>query len=418
MIQQPLPLSAKSFFANEYFSNKPTKNILLIFASEDNAINSHKQLLFFAQSIKTSNILYFPSFDTIPYDRISPQSNILSERANALSYLATNNEKKLVVTNAVNLLSKLPPSEFLVKSFLKLHNKMKFSAGKLAEFLVHNGFTRSSSSIDSGEFSVRGEIVDIILPGYKGYRINFSWDHIESIREFDIDSQISTNSCTELIINSASEVILNLETIKNFRDNYLKAFGVNYVNSPLYESVIEGKKFQGYEHLSPLFYNSFSSLINYLDDPIIIYDNLSLQSIIEQENNYTDLYRSRIESNKIKLNTFYPALPPEQIYFTSKEIQTLLEQDKNILISPEDSSYAYSLEKIIATSFIEDKTVFDKLFEIIENNNTKIPIIFCQSKSNLERLKSLINSYSREIYRDRQSTTGKNWCDKSCICPT
>ncbi|WP_367364136.1 transcription-repair coupling factor [Candidatus Tisiphia endosymbiont of Nedyus quadrimaculatus] len=396
MIQQPLPLSAKSFFANEYFSNKPTKNILLIFASEDDAINSHKQLLFFAQSIKTSNILYFPSFDTIPYDRISPQSNILSERANALSYLATNNEKKLVVTNAVNLLSKLPPSEFLVKSFLKLHNKMKLSAGKLAEFLVHNGFTRSSSSIDSGEFSVRGEIVDIVLPGYKAYRINFSWDHIESIREFDIDSQISTNSCTELIINSASEVILNLETIKNFRDNYLKAFGVNYVNSPLYESVIEGKKFQGYEHLSPLFYNYFSSLINYLDDPIIIYDNLSLQSILEQENNYTDLYRSRIESNKIKLNTFYPALPPEQIYFTSQEIQTLLEQDKNILISPEDSSYAYSLEKIIATSFIEDKTVFDKLFEIIENNNTKIPIIFCQSKSNLERLKNLINSYSRE----------------------
>ncbi|WP_341758224.1 transcription-repair coupling factor [Candidatus Tisiphia endosymbiont of Ditula angustiorana] len=396
MIQQPLPLSAKSFFANEYFSNKPTKNILLIFASEDDAINSHKQLLFFAQSIKTSNILYFPSFDTIPYDRISPQSNILSERANALSYLATNNEKKLVVTNSVNLLSKLPPSEFLVKSFLKLHNTMKLSAGKLAEFLVHNGFTRSSSSIDSGEFSVRGEIVDIVLPGYKAYRINFSWDHIESIREFDIDSQISTNSCTELIINSASEVILNLETIKNFRDNYLKAFGVNYVNSPLYESVIEGKKFQGYEHLSPLFYNSFSSLINYLDDPIIIYDNLSLQSILEQENNYTDLYRSRIESNKIKLNTFYPALPPEQIYFTSQEIQTLLEQDKNILISPENSSYAYSLEKIIATSFIEDKTVFDKLFEIIENNNTKIPIIFCQSKSNLERLKSLINSYSRE----------------------
>jgi transcription-repair coupling factor (superfamily II helicase) len=93
MIQQPLPLSAKSFFANEYFSNKPTKNILLIFASEDDAINSHKQLLFFAQSIKTSNVLYFPSFDTIPYDHISPQSNILSERANALSYLATNNEK-------------------------------------------------------------------------------------------------------------------------------------------------------------------------------------------------------------------------------------------------------------------------------------------------------------------------------------
>ncbi|WP_341756736.1 MULTISPECIES: transcription-repair coupling factor [unclassified Candidatus Tisiphia] len=409
MIQQPLPLSAKSFFASEYFLNKSTKNILLIFASEEDAINSHKQLLFMAQNVKTSNILYFPSLDTIPYDRISPQSNILSERANTLSYLATNNEKKLVVTNAVNLLSKLPPPELLVKSFLRLHNKMNFSANKLAEFLVHNSFTRSSSSIDSGEFSIRGEIVDIVLPGSKAYRINFSWDHIESIKEFDIDSQISTNNCTELILNSASEVILNPETIKNFRDNYLKAFGVNYVNSPLYESVIEGKNFQGYEHLSPLFYNSFSSLINYLDNPIIIYDNLSLQSIIEQENNYTDLYRSRIESNKIKLNTFYPALPPEQAYFTSQEIQKFLEHDNNILISPEDSPYAHSLEKITVTSFIEDKTVFNKLFEIIENNKSKIPIIFCHSKSNLERFKSLIDSYSRkyiEIDNLQQAKTG------------
>ncbi|WP_425360475.1 MULTISPECIES: transcription-repair coupling factor [unclassified Candidatus Tisiphia] len=401
MIQQPLPLSAKSFFASEYLSNKHlsnkrTKNILLIFASEDDAINSHKQLLFMAQNIKTSNILYFPSLDTIPYDRISPNQNILSERANILSYLASNNDTKLVVTSAINLLTKLPPPELLVKSFLRLHNKMQLSADKLAEFLVHNSFTRSSSSIDSGEFSVRGEIVDIVLPGSKAYRINFSWDHIESIKEFDIDSQISTNNCTELILNSASEVILNPETIKNFRDNYLKVFGVNYVNTPLYESVIEGKKFQGYEHLSPLFYNSFSSLINYLDDPVIIYDNLSLQSIIEQENNYTDLYRSRIESNKIKLNTFYPALPPEQVYFTSQEIQKFLEQDNNILITPEDSSYAHSLEKITVTSFMEDKTVFNKLFEIIENNKNKIPIIFCHSKSNLERFKSLIDSYSRK----------------------
>lgn len=401
MIQQPLPLSAKSFFASEYLSNKHlsnkrTKNILLIFASEDDAINSHKQLLFMAQNIKISNILYFPSLDTIPYDRISPNQNILSERANILSYLASNNDTKLVVTSAINLLTKLPPPELLVKSFLRLHNKMQLSADKLAEFLVHNSFTRSSSSIDSGEFSVRGEIVDIVLPGSKAYRINFSWDHIESIKEFDIDSQISTNNCTELILNSASEVILNPETIKNFRDNYLKVFGVNYVNTPLYESVIEGKKFQGYEHLSPLFYNSFSSLINYLDDPVIIYDNLSLQSIIEQENNYTDLYRSRIESNKIKLNTFYPALPPEQVYFTSQEIQKFLEQDNNILITPEDSSYAHSLEKITVTSFMEDKTVFNKLFEIIENNKNKIPIIFCHSKSNLERFKSLIDGYSRK----------------------
>jgi transcription-repair coupling factor (superfamily II helicase) len=405
---QHLPLSAKSFFANEYFINHNDKDIILVFASEDEAATNYKQLLFFAQTTNertTSNndYLYFPAMDTIAYDRISPNQNILSQRAKILSYLATSTNKKLLVTSAVNLLSKLPPPEILAKSFLRLYPKMKLSLIELSEFLVLNSFTRTISSIDSGEFSVRGEIIDIILPGPKAYRINFSWDQIESIKEFDIDSQISTDSCGELIINSASEVLLNPETISNFRNNYLTSFGVNHASTPLYQSIIEGRKFQGYEHLSPLFYNSFSKLTDYLADPVIIYDNLSLQSIIEHEHNYLDLYRSRIESNKIKSQNFYPALPPKEIYLTSKETRDLLEQPKNILpenilIVPENSAYAHSLEKIITTSFIEEKTVFTKLFEIIASNNQKIVIIFCQSKSNIERFKTIIDNYDKKYF--------------------
>ncbi|WP_341764530.1 transcription-repair coupling factor [Candidatus Tisiphia endosymbiont of Beris chalybata] len=407
MIKQPLPLTAKSFFAHEHFVHKTNRNVLLIFTTEEEAIESYRQLLFFKHKSNAtnippnySNILYFPSFDTIPYDRISPNQNILSERANILSYLAINPARKLVVTNAVNLLSKLPPPEYLAESFLKLHCQMKLTAVQLAEFLVHNSFTRSASSIDSGEFSVRGEIVDIVLPGNKGYRINFSWDHIESIKEFDINSQMSIHEHQELELHPASEVILDPATINNFRDNYLKAFGVNYINFPLYQSIIEGKKFQGYEHLSPLFYNSAYGLIDYLKNPLIIYDNLSVQSILEHENNCLDLYTARVESNKIKLNTFYPALPTSQLYYTSEQIRKGLEQEDNILIIPPDSAYensafAYPLETITAVSFIENKTVFEKLFEIIEKNNTKIPIIFCQSKSNIERFKNIISNYSK-----------------------
>lgn len=394
MIQQFQPLSSKSFFAYEYFFNKTDKNVLVVYPTEEDTIEAYKQLLFFSNNCK--KILYFPSFDTIPYDRISPNQNILSERAKVLSYLAKDSSRKLLVTNASNLLSKLPPPEYLAKSFLNLHCKMNLTASKLAEFLVHNSYTRSASAMDSGEFSIKGEIVDIVLPDNKGYRINFSWDYIESIKEFDINSQISSNNCDELIINSASEVIINPETIGNFRDNYLKSFGVNQTYIPLYEAIIDGRKFQGYEHLSTLFYHSYNNLDDYLNQPVIIYDNLSLQAIIEEENNYLDLYNSRIESNKIKLNNFYPALPPKSIYYTNEQVKDLLNKDNNILVTPENSEYAHSLEKITTTSFIENKTVFDKLFEILESNRKKTPIIFCHSKSNLERFKNIINNYSRE----------------------
>ncbi|KAJ6644899.1 Transcription-repair-coupling factor [Pseudolycoriella hygida] len=273
---------------------------------------------------------------------------------------------------------------------------MKLPPHQLAEFLVHNGFTRSASSIDSGEFSIRGEIVDIVLPGNKGYRINFSENQIESIREFDINSQISTHDCLELVLNSASEVILNPETINNFRDNYLKAFGVNYVNTPIYQSITEGKKFPGYEHLSPLFYNSSCGLIDYLNNPLIIYDNLSRQAIFEQENNCIDLHQARLEANKVKLNTFYPALPVAQLYYDSQKIQNLLDGEDNIALTAENSSYAYLLEQITATSFIENKTVFEKLLEIIAEDSKKIAIIFCRTKSNLERFKNILGSYSQK----------------------
>nr|WP_253307756.1 transcription-repair coupling factor [Rickettsia endosymbiont of Ceutorhynchus assimilis] len=397
MLTQKFPSVAKSFFANRYSISNSHKNVILLASNEEDAIKLYKQALFFSP---TNNLLYFPSVDTVPYDHVSPNQNILSARANILTKLVTNGnnnkQKNIVITHATNLLNKLPPPEFFVKSSLKLYLKMKLTATSLADFLVRNSFTRNASAIDSGEFAVRGEIVDIILPGPIAYRINFSWDYIESIKEFNIDSQISTISHTahtELMISPASEIILNRDTISNFKDNYLRNFGVNHTNTPLYEAIMEGRKFPGYEQLLPLFYDSCYNLIDYLSDPVIIFDNLSKQAILEFEHSYNDFYQARSESNKIKFNNFYPALSPKYLYFTSLEITKLLEHEDNIFVVSENSEQAVLIENISAASFTEKKTVFDKLFEIITANHSKMPIICCPSLSGLERLKSIIGSY-------------------------
>ncbi|MFY9590075.1 transcription-repair coupling factor [Rickettsia endosymbiont of Halotydeus destructor] len=393
MLTQKFPSVAKSFFANRYSISNPRKNIILLASNEEEAIKLYKQALFFSS---TDNILYFPSTDTLPYDHISPNQNILSTRANILTRLVTNDNKNIIITQATNLLDKLPPPDFFVKSSLKLSLKMEITTASLADFLVSNSFTRNASAVDSGEFAVRGEIIDVILSGPKAYRINFSWDHIESIKEFDIDSQISTKSHTELMISPASEIILNSETISNFKDNYLRNFGVNHTNLPLYEAIMEGRKFPGYEQLLPLFYDSCYNLIDYLDNSIIIFDNLSKQAILEFEHSYNDFYQARIESNKLKFNNFYPAPEPSQLYFTSAEVIKLLAQEENILFISENSDQAGLLENITSTSFTEKKTVFDKLFEIVTANYSKIPIICCSSVSGLERLKSIIESYDHK----------------------
>ncbi|GAA5252686.1 transcription-repair coupling factor [Candidatus Rickettsia kedanie] len=391
MLQQKFPTTAKSFLVIDNFTKNLKQDFILSVSNEEEALQLYKQALFFSSN---ENIYYFPSYDTIPYDYTSPNTNILSGRAETLTKLTTNNNNgKLLITHAANLLNKLPPKDFLSKYFLKLSPKMKFTTDELAMFLVENSFTRNASSIDVGEFAVRGEIIDIILPGPKAYRINFSWDYIESIKEFDIDTQISTKSCMELVISPANEIVLNSETIGNFKNNYLRNFGVNHTDNPLYEAVISGRKFPGYEQLLPLFYDSCSSLVDYLNNPIFIFDNLSKQAILEFEHSYNDFYFARSETNKLKFNSFYPTLSPTSLYFTASEITELLEQKNNILLTFENSEQASLIENIAATSFIEKKTVFDKLLEIIKVHSSKKTVISAASLSGLERLKSIIQNY-------------------------
>ena len=337
--------------------------------------------------------IIFQAYDTIPYDHTSPNCNILSKRAETLTKLTTNKGNKLVITHVANLLNKLPPKDFFAKYYLKLFPKMKLSANELSKFLVENSFTRNASAVDVGEFAVRGEIVDVILPESKGYRINFSWDYVESIKQFDIDTQISTKSCNELVISPANEIVLNSKTIGNFKDNYLRNFGVNHTDNHLYEAITSGRKFSGYEQLLPLFYDSYSSLTDYLNSPVIIFDNLTKQAILEFEHSYNDFYKARLDANKLKFNSFYPTLPPSGLYFTSLETIELLEQENNIVISYENSDQASVVENISAASFLEKKTVFDKLFEVIKANSRKKIIIGASVLSSFERVKSIITNY-------------------------
>ena len=98
-----LPFVAKCFFAYEYFNNIK-KNIVLTFSDEETTIKAYKHLKFLIGKDDKENVLYFPSLDTLPYDRISPNPEIIAARANALTNLSLSKSPKIIVTNAQNLI--------------------------------------------------------------------------------------------------------------------------------------------------------------------------------------------------------------------------------------------------------------------------------------------------------------------------
>jgi len=388
-----IPFSSRNFFAYEHFSNQ-TKNVLLLCADEENALTAYRQLLFFeGNDDKIEKVLFLPSLDTVPYDRVSPSGEILAQRATTLTKLAQSNTPKIIVAAAQNLLNKLPAPSIFLHSTLSLKMGLKIDIEELSAYLVANGFSRSASAVDSGEFAVRGEIVDLVTHSSQGYRINFGWNNIESIKEFDTYSQISKKSLTEVTLSSASETLLNSTTITDFKNNFLRIFGVNHIKSPLYESIIIGHKFHGYEHLLPLFYKEMHNLSDFLGEHQVIYDNLCVQAILEYEHTYHDFYESRILSNKANPASFYFALPVNNLITGAEEVKSNLTEANNILLESGTHKHFSAMQSISTQAKLEKKTEFDKLFEIIVEHKKKIPVILCNSKSGRERIKNIAADY-------------------------
>ena len=141
-----------------------------------------------------------------------------------------------------------------------------------SKWLEANGFDRTATVREVGEYAVRGGILDLWAPGTEQpIRLDFFGDTLETIRPFDAESQRTTGQLQRLDLVPASEAILTEETIGRFRQNYRAAFGAVLGGDPLYEAVSEGRRFAGMEHWLPFFYEKLETLFDYLPDaPVVV----------------------------------------------------------------------------------------------------------------------------------------------------
>src|SRR5690606_17135065 len=114
----------------------------------------------------------------------------------------------------------------------------------LSAWLEHNGYARPATVRETGDYAVRGGILDLYPPGLAGpVRLDFFGDTLESIRAFDVETQRSTSQLRMLDLVPMSEVQLTTESIKRFRQSYLAAFGAQTRGDALYEAISEGRRY-------------------------------------------------------------------------------------------------------------------------------------------------------------------------------
>ena len=144
-------------------------------------------LAFFAPEIEA---LEFPAWDCQPYDRVSPTAAIASRRMTALSRLSRTRssvERPRVLCVTVNgLVQRTPPIKWMQAESVSAAPGNALRMDDLARWLETNGFLRSSTVRETGEYALRGGILDLQAPGMAApLRLDFFGDTLESIRTFD-----------------------------------------------------------------------------------------------------------------------------------------------------------------------------------------------------------------------------------------
>ena len=201
--------------------------------------------------------MQFPAWDCQPYDRVSPHGGILAQRLTTLARLSrlTGSDKPLIVLTTVNaIVQRVPAREVVAAQALSVAPGHVVPMDSIVAWLEHNGYNRSSTVREPGEYAVRGGILDLFPAGLdQPVRFDFFGDSLESIRTFDAETQRTLLDMRALDLVPVSEFQLVTETIRRFRMGYVATFGAPQRDDLLYEAVSEGRRHPGMEHWLPLF---------------------------------------------------------------------------------------------------------------------------------------------------------------------
>ena len=270
-------------------------------------------------------VVTFPAWDCLPYDRVSPNGAIIAERIAALSRLQDDPGRKRIVLTTVNAaLQKVPPRKALAGGGMKLAVGDSIAPEDLAAFLDADGYNRVATVMEAGEFSLRGGIIDVFPAGESApVRIDLFGDVIESIRRFDPETQRSGEKLNRLDFHPASELAYDTASVARFRSAWREMFGPKAVEDPLYHSVTAGHRHPGVEHYAPLFAESMETIFDYLPSASVSLDHQAENAVASRLELIADHYAERRGPARSGEQIYRP-IPPELLYLDQPAWDTAL----------------------------------------------------------------------------------------------
>lgn len=302
-------------------------------ARDDAAMAAIAEILSFAAP--EIEVVRFPAWDCLPYDRVSPNPAIVAERAGALTRLLEPAPAgRIVLTTIGALIQRVPPRAAYAGQSLSVAAGETLDQAFLMELLVANGYSRTDTVMEPGEFATRGGIFDL-FPAAESepVRLDLFGDEVENIRRFDVTTQRSTEAIDRLILRPVAEFALDAASVSRFRTGYREAFGSAAMGDVLYENVSDQRRYPGIEHYLPLFHDKMETLLDYLPGAFISFDQQAPEAFARRIEMIADHYEARRTPAREGEMPYRP-LPPSALYLDRVDLRETLARGPCALFSP------------------------------------------------------------------------------------
>ena len=366
-------------------------------------------------------VLSYPGHEIPPYTPLSPDQKVTATRLATLYQIAETTGPKIIVTSIEAVLRRVLPKEMLTGRVELVMAGEDCDRDDLIKNLIELGYDKVSLTQNTGDFSVRGGILDIFPPAFpreggisqnSPIRLDFFGDTIESIRTFDPRNQRSTGELDEAILLPTKEcnnTVAGAESIKKtvslLQQRANKYVWDNDLTYAMMEKVKTGQGIAGIEFFLPLFFpdNKLSSLFDFLpsETNFLMMDSAAIAGSMKLsyqriENNYQEVAADKI-----------PALAPSEIFLSQDELKKHLHRFKRILVtdlvdSEDVVQFVSSSHQLLKQEISRRRAkegVLPPLIEKIsqwQEDNEQV-IVCCRSKKHTDNLADMLSQHHNKV---------------------
>ncbi len=401
-----LSSTAKAFFV-WYLAKKLERPIFFLASNISRAIDFQNKISVLEEDFSS----FFDPQETSPYQLVYSNTQTYKNQLQGLNNFK-NKKENLLIMNAQSLLQLYPSADFLSENSLVFEKKKEFDFDSLLHKLTQMGYKRENMVSDAGEFSLRGDILDVFPINDEPVRIEFWGDEIESIRYFSVNTQKTVKITDKVTIAPRYKIFLDdIDSLKKsmhelfdeqngeIENQYREGLGF-WFNSTV-ESLEEQGYFEGVEYFAPILKQNQTPIFDFLPANTLIVMDESHEVLSKCEiadKNYKEEYQKNVDLGMALKLPEYNHLTFEKLL---DKINNFAVLNLNSFIDFENEA-AISLNSSLLPRF--DLTNFE-LSDFLENGlkNGNSVVISTQYPS---RLSDLLKDY--ELPFQYEKTFDKN----------